>query len=620
MSVLPDPARSRAVLVGTSRYEHLEQLPAVSNNLQALADLLSSPLSLHLPPQHVTVIENPAAAHTVLREVRQAAAEATDTLIVYFAGHGLIDPQDTLSLALPHTEVGRVETGLPYDWVRQGLLQESRAERHVIILDCCYSGLALGRMSASPGLADQAVVEGSFLIAAAAETRTALAPVGDTYTLFTRALLDTLRHGIPGGPALLDLGAIYRHLRQTLEPRGHPVPQARDRNTGAQVALGRNHAVPRSSPENAPVGAAAARPLVDADSRPQSQGAPPPSTSTPTVDSRSGTSVDSHVPEPENTHRNGADVSTPVREAAVRSSRKGRHPRIALIGAACLALLASGYLVWDPFGYELTDSETIRAAREDGELKIGVKDNQPGLSDNTGTEDSPSWVGFDVDFGRNIGRKLGFEKDQIKFIEVNTVDREHRLTSTDVDIVVSSYSITDDREKKVDFAGPYFRTDQGMLVYTESFEGDIDEPQDLPEGTEVCTVGESISEDVMKKFPREKFDLNNVTSYQECIEALHVKEDINVMVTDRPILAGFLKENHLLSLVRTPIVGSVTNWGVGMRKGDPALRHFVCESIDEQIENGTWKELYEKHLKKVLDPENVHPSAPTEEVREEYCG
>ncbi|MEU6611544.1 caspase family protein [Streptomyces shenzhenensis] len=242
MSVLPDPGASRAVLVGTSRYEHLEQLPAVSNNVQALAGLLCGPLSLQLPARHVTVVENPVAAHAVVGAVRQAAAEASDTLIVYFAGHGLVDAQDQLVLALPHTEFGRIETGLPYDWVRQVLLLDSRAERHVVILDCCYSGLALGRMSAGTGLADQAAVEGSFLLAAAAETRTALAPVGETYTAFTGALLEALRQGIPGGPALVDLGALYRHLRLTMEARGHPAPQARDRNSGAQVALGRNHA------------------------------------------------------------------------------------------------------------------------------------------------------------------------------------------------------------------------------------------------------------------------------------------------------------------------------------------------------------------------------------------
>ncbi|MFJ6636969.1 caspase domain-containing protein [Streptomyces sp. NPDC091376] len=241
MSVLPDPGASRAVLVGTSRYDHLERLPAVSNNLTALADLLTGPLSLRMPAPHVTVIENPPDPATVMEPLRQAAAEATDTLLVYYAGHGLIDPQDALALALPHTQPDRVETCLSYDWLRRILLS-SRAERHIVLLDCCYSGLALGRMSASSSLADQAAVEGSFLMAASAETRTALAPVGDTYTAFTGALLDTLRLGIPDGPPLLDLGAVYKHLRETLEARGHPIPQARDRNSGARVALGRNHA------------------------------------------------------------------------------------------------------------------------------------------------------------------------------------------------------------------------------------------------------------------------------------------------------------------------------------------------------------------------------------------
>ncbi|MFD3457001.1 caspase family protein [Streptomyces sp. NPDC058691] len=235
--------------MGTSRYRHLEDLPAVSNNLRALAAALCGPVSLRLPSGHVTVLEEPDAAHAVVGAVRRAAREATDTLIVYFAGHGLVDgQQDQLSLALPHTEFGRIETGLPFDWLRQVLLLDSRAERHVVILDCCYSGLALGRMSAGTGLADQAVVEGSFLLAAAAETRTAKAPVGETYTAFTGALLETLREGIPGGPALLELGSVYRHLRVTLEARGYPVPQARDRNSGAQVALGRNSAFLPAAP------------------------------------------------------------------------------------------------------------------------------------------------------------------------------------------------------------------------------------------------------------------------------------------------------------------------------------------------------------------------------------
>lgn len=253
MSVLPDPGASRAVLIGTSRYDHLEQLPAVSNNLTALAALLTGPLSLRMPAPHVTVVENPADPATVMDPLRRAADAATDTLLVYYAGHGLIDAHDALALAMPHTQPGRIETSLNYDWLRQILL-ESRAQRHIVLLDCCYSGLALGRMSAPQGLADHAAVEGTFLLAASAETRTALAPVGDTHTAFTGALLDTLRHGIPGGPPLLDLETVYLHLRRTLEARAHPVPQARNRNSGAHVALGRNHADLPAAPVTAAAG------------------------------------------------------------------------------------------------------------------------------------------------------------------------------------------------------------------------------------------------------------------------------------------------------------------------------------------------------------------------------
>jgi hypothetical protein len=247
MSVLPDPGASCAVLIGTSRYEYLEDLPAVSNNLKALAEALAGQACWNLPAERCTVVEDPARPQDVMSAVRLAADRAEDTLLIYFAGHGLVDPQGALSLAVPDTQQHRVETALPYDWLRQVLL-ESPAERHVVVLDCCYSGLALGRMGGPTDLADHATVEGTFLLAAAAETRTALAPVGATYTAFTEELLHILRHGIPQGPALLELGAVYRRMRTALEGKGRPVPQARDRNSGAGLALGRNQAWLPTSP------------------------------------------------------------------------------------------------------------------------------------------------------------------------------------------------------------------------------------------------------------------------------------------------------------------------------------------------------------------------------------
>jgi hypothetical protein len=56
--MLPDPNTSRAMLIGTSRYTDpgLTSLPAVAENLTALARLLRDPGISGLPKTHCTVI------------------------------------------------------------------------------------------------------------------------------------------------------------------------------------------------------------------------------------------------------------------------------------------------------------------------------------------------------------------------------------------------------------------------------------------------------------------------------------------------------------------------------------------------------------------------------------
>ncbi|MCZ4099790.1 caspase, EACC1-associated type [Streptomyces sp. H39-C1] len=146
MSVLPDPGASRAVLIGSSQFDHLEPLPAVTNNLAALAEALASPTSWGLRPEHCVILANPGSADEVMAVLRAASLEARDTLLVYYAGHGLVDLQSRLQLALPKSQQDWPESSLHYEWLRQAVLA-GRSERQVLLLDCCFSGLALGTMA-----------------------------------------------------------------------------------------------------------------------------------------------------------------------------------------------------------------------------------------------------------------------------------------------------------------------------------------------------------------------------------------------------------------------------------------------------------------------------------------
>ncbi|MGW0631139.1 caspase family protein [Streptomyces sp. NPDC002758] len=247
MAVLPTPSASQALLIGVHAYDRLEDLPAVENNLASLVEVLTDQAVWGLPPANCTVLSQPGNAQDVLDTINRSAERAGDALVVYYAGHGLADPQSNdLYLALPGTRKESLYTALPYEWVRRALLSPSvPARRKVVILDCCYSGRALGgRMNGPDHIADHALIEGTYVLTACAETRPALAPEGEALTAFTGELVTALYEGIADGPPLLDMDTLYRHLFTQLKAKSRPEPQQRNRNFAGQIALARNRAHP----------------------------------------------------------------------------------------------------------------------------------------------------------------------------------------------------------------------------------------------------------------------------------------------------------------------------------------------------------------------------------------
>lgn len=253
---LADPLRSYAVLIGSSTYADpgLDDLPAVANNLTRLGELLEDPTVWGLPRDRCLRVAEPASPTEVLDAVHEAARRAEDTLLVYYAGHGLSDANGPL-LTLPSTDPQRPYTSVDFDAVRREVLTVRRNANRIVILDCCYSGGALtGGMGGSGGMngpvemAEQTRIAGSYLLTASAATRQALAPPGETYTAFTGELIRLLDQGLPGGDTLIEVSRIYERLHAELRAKGRPLPQQRLSNTGRTLAIARNrHGVTRAA-------------------------------------------------------------------------------------------------------------------------------------------------------------------------------------------------------------------------------------------------------------------------------------------------------------------------------------------------------------------------------------
>ncbi|MFI1581762.1 NACHT domain-containing protein [Embleya sp. NPDC020630] len=244
MSTAPhDPGGSRVVLVGAHTFEHLTPLPAVARNLSRLRELLTDPDVWGLPAENCVVIEQPDHRDLVLDALTDATAAATDLVLLYYAGHGLVSPDsEDLLLSLPRFRPERPYTALPFQEIRDVLRSARRVPAKAVLLDCCFAGRALtGAMGPDDArLTELSRVEGSYVLAAAAATRQAIAPVGGQYTAFTGQLIDVLEHGVPGGPKTLDLATVHAHLHRILPELGFPRPRQRNEDQGARIVLGWN--------------------------------------------------------------------------------------------------------------------------------------------------------------------------------------------------------------------------------------------------------------------------------------------------------------------------------------------------------------------------------------------
>jgi uncharacterized caspase-like protein len=277
---LPDPDRSYAVLVGTSTYESadLPDLPAVRNNLDDLAAVLTDPALGGLRADHCTILREPADAGAVSRALLRHAGRAYDTLLFYFAGHGLAGMRRReLYLALAGTDLDNPWfTALRYDDLRQLLLDSGRfqAINRVVILDCCFSGRAIPDTAAADP-SGMVGIEGAYTLTATAANFVALAPLGARNTAFTSELLAVLRSGVPSGPELLTLNVIYQQVRRAMVARGLPRPEQINRDTVASLALARNLAFVAPTPPAVTAAAATSPPALPAPPGPRVMSARP---------------------------------------------------------------------------------------------------------------------------------------------------------------------------------------------------------------------------------------------------------------------------------------------------------------------------------------------------------
>ncbi len=240
--------------------------------------------------------------------------------------------------------------------------------------------------------------------------------------------------------------------------------------------------------------------------------------------------------------------------------------------------------------YWRSQSPTLRGKTT---LKVGVQGDQPlmGLRD----PQTGQYNGFDIEIAKIIAEGLGY---QIELTPVTTPQRQSALQEGAVQLVVASFSITEERKKVVAFAGPYLAVRQQVLIPAEKADT-IKTVSDLKKHR-VCVINSSTSKE---RLLREGFtNLDVRSTNRECIDAIQ-HDETDALSTDATILAGFM------DMYKGKFVVVDMGWdvseelGIGLPYGDTWLEGLVGDILVEnykQGKNSRWQVAYNRNLAPVL--------------------
>lgn len=262
--------------------------------------------------------------------------------------------------------------------------------------------------------------------------------------------------------------------------------------------------------------------------------------------------------------------------------------KIAALGAAgALALTACSPGATD----DATEEEG--GGGDAGTVTVGIKYDQPGLGFREGDNDP---TGFDVDVAIAVLAEMGYEQDQIEWVESPTPQRENMIENNQVDMIFATYTINAERAERVDFAGPYFVAGQDILIRADDDE--ITAPEDL-NGKNLCSVTGSTPAQNVRDIYADEVELVEQTGYAECLTFLQSGQ-VDAVTTDDIILAGLAASDEYdgeFKVVGNPF--SEEPYGVGIPKGENETCEDINAAIQTLIDDGTIDELLEANTEGV---------------------
>lgn len=230
-----------------------------------------------------------------------------------------------------------------------------------------------------------------------------------------------------------------------------------------------------------------------------------------------------------------------------------------------------------------------------GVLKVGCKSDIPKFSlQNTSTGE---YEGFEDDLAYEIaGTIFGCTADEAKeqklveFQGVTAKTRGPLLENGEIDLVIATFTITEERKETYNFSTPYFTDAVGLMVNKDS---GIESIEDL-NGKVIGVAQASTSKDGFEAYAAEKGldikpEFQEFDGYPALAQALATKQ-IDCFSVDRAILSGYVNDGNKI----LPDRFAEQEYGVASAKENTGLAALVEETVTTMLEDSSMKALQDQ--------------------------
>ena len=241
-------------------------------------------------------------------------------------------------------------------------------------------------------------------------------------------------------------------------------------------------------------------------------------------------------------------------------------------------------------------ARTVEEIKQSGKIVIGVfSDKKPfGYVDSNG-----DYQGYDVYFGNRIAKDLGVE---VEYVPVEAASRVEYLVSNKVDIILANFTVTEERQEKVDFTLPYMKVALGVVSPDKALITDV---EDLKGKTLIVCKGTTAETFFTENYP--EVNLLKFDQYTEAYNAL-LDGRGDALSTDNTEVLAWAIENEGFS-VGIESLGNIDTIAGAVQKGNQDLLDWLNNEIVELGKENFFHADYEETLAPVYgeaaDADNI---------------